>query len=184
MLLLIYSYMNLTITDKFLWDLYSMLEKAEGVADFVLANKYKKASILVGGQNPLIGKYQRQMGRRKFSKLIHYLKTKNYIKAKSLEGNKVLMITKDGLSKAFKASFAIKGRERRKDSKWIMIIFDIPEKHNKARNVLKSILHNLEYKLLQQSVWATPYDVLEKTEQLMQLHSLDIYVKIFLIEKV
>ena len=65
-----------------------------------------------------------------------------------------------------------------------MVMFDVPEKYRKSRNLLKRILINLGYKLLQQSVWVSPYDVSEKTEQLFQWHSLDQYVKIFIIEKV
>ena len=65
-----------------------------------------------------------------------------------------------------------------------MLIFDIPTKHKKARILLRSILYNLGYKLFQKSVWITPYDVSEKTEKLLQLHSLDGYVKIFLIEEI
>ena len=65
-----------------------------------------------------------------------------------------------------------------------MIIFDVPEKHRKSRNLLRSILSNLGYKLFQQSVWITPYDVSEKSETLLQMYSLDKYVKIFLIEEI
>src|SRR3989344_2746508 len=73
--------------------------------------------------------------------------------------------------------------QKRKDNKWIMVIFDIPQKQWKARNLLKSILHNLKYRKFQQSVWVTPYDVFEKTEQLLQYYSLEKYVRIFLIEE-
>jgi len=45
-------------------------------------------------------------------------------------------------------------------------------------------LCNLWYKLYQHSVWITPYDVSEKTEKLFQMHSLDKYVKIFLIKQI
>ncbi|MBI3631407.1 MAG: CRISPR-associated endonuclease Cas2 [Candidatus Staskawiczbacteria bacterium] len=64
-----------------------------------------------------------------------------------------------------------------------MIAFDIPQKHRKARELLRSILENLGYKMFQQSVWVTSYDVSEKTERLLQAYSLDNYVKIFLVEK-
>ena len=70
-----------------------------------------------------------------------------------------------------------------KDGKWIMIIFDIPQEYRKARNLLRSILQNLGYKMFQQSVWVTPYDVSEKTEMLLQKYLLDQYVKIFIIEE-
>jgi len=64
-----------------------------------------------------------------------------------------------------------------------MVIFDIPQKLNKSRNFLRSILKNLGYKMFQQSVWITPYDVSEKTEKLLQEYSIDQYVKIFIIEE-
>ena len=64
-----------------------------------------------------------------------------------------------------------------------MVIFDMPAKHRKARDLMRSVLKNLGYKLFQQSVWITPYDVSDKTEKLLQYHSLEKYVKIFLVEK-
>ena len=64
-----------------------------------------------------------------------------------------------------------------------MLIFDIPQTHWKSRSLLKSILLNLGYKKFQQSVWVTPFDVYQKTERLLQYHSLDQYVRIFLVEE-
>ena len=94
-----------------------------------------------------------------------------------------MIITKLGISKALRASFKLGKAKKRKDGKWAMLIFDIPQKHRKSRDLLRSILLNLGYELFQQSVWVTPYDVSEKTEKLLQTHSLDRYVKIFLIEE-
>ena len=175
--------MKLPITDKFLWEMYKYIEKADDVLDFILSNKYRQGRILMGGENPVFRKYQKEMGKRNFSKFVYYIKKCNYIKVEGLKSKKTIIFTKDGISKVLKASFKSENKKKRKDGKWIMIIFDVPEKYPKTRNLLRSLLHNLEYKLLQQSVWVTPYDVLEKTEQLLQLHSLDDYVKIFLIEK-
>ncbi len=176
--------MKLRVTDQFLWDLYKFLEKADNVIDFVLSNKYKQKSILMGDVDPIIGKYQREMGRREFNNFIYYLKRKNYIKAKNLENKKGFIITKYGLSKALKASFIENKNNKRKDKKWIMLIFDMPSKNRKKRDLMRSILINLGYKMFQQSVWITPYDVSEKTEKLLQLYSLDNYVKILLIEEI
>jgi len=176
--------MKLPITDKFLWEIYNFIEKTEPIADFLLSNTYKKSKILLGDQNPVFEKYKKERGRKEFSRFIYYLKRKNCIKIENLKGKKAIILTNEGISKALKASFYLENNKKRKDGKWIMLMFDIPEKNRKARNMLKSILYNLGYKLLQQSVWITPYDVSEKTEQLLQLYSLDIYVKIFLIEKI
>lgn len=174
--------MKVRITDKFLWDLYGFLEKTDDIIDFVLSNKYKKASIVLGSQNPIIGRYQKEMGKRKFSKFLSYLKRKNYIKSKNLESNKAMMLTKAGALKALKGSFQTKKTHKRRDGKWIMLTFDIPIQHKKARSLLRSILHNLEYKMFQQSIWVSPLDISNETEKLLQMHFLDQYVKIFLIE--
>ncbi|HLD70491.1 MAG TPA: hypothetical protein VI937_01245, partial [Negativicutes bacterium] len=93
-----------------------------------------------GGQNPVFEKYRKQMGEQKFSKLIYYLKRNNYIQAKALENKRGFILTKEGISKALKASFQAEEKKKRKDGKWAMIIFDVPQKHQKARNLLKSIL--------------------------------------------
>ncbi len=172
--------MKLPVTDQFLWDMYRFFEKTSNV---ITAPRHAKLDVLLGLENPVFRKYKNEMGRQKFSKLIYYLKRHNYIKAKALENNKGLILTKEGISKALKASFEAGEKQKRKDGKWAMIIFDVPQKHPKARNLLKSILINLGYKLLQQSVWVTPYDVSKTTEELLQLHDLERYVKIFLIEE-
>ena len=74
--------------------------------------------------------------------------------------------------------------EKRKDGKWIMLIFDVPEKNKKSRELLRRILYNLKYKMFQKSVWINPYDVSDRTEDVLQEYSLDEFVKIFLIEEI
>ena len=177
--------MKIPVTDQFLWDIvYKFLETADNAVDFLLSNKYKKINILMGNENPIIKKYRRDKNKQQFRQLIYHLKRNNYIKVKNLENKKAIILTKKGLSKVLKASFKIEEQEKRKDGKWIMVMFDVPQKNNKSRDLLRSVLYNLGYKLLQQSVWVCPYDVSKKTEKLLQLHSLDEYVKIFLIEAI
>ena len=139
---------------------------------------------LPGPENPIFKKYRKEKGTREFSKLIYYLKRKGYIKIENLRNKKAILLTKGGVSKALRASFRIENRKKRRDGKWIMIIFDIPQRYRKSRELLRSILLNLGYKMFQQSAWISPYDVSEKTEKLVQMHSLDKYVKTFLIEEI
>src|SRR3989344_5859069 len=173
--------MKIPITDQFLLD---MLEVVGGATDFLTGNKYRRINMLFGNENPVFQKYRKESNKRKFNKLIYYLKRKNYIRIKDLQGRKTIMLTKDGFSKALISKYIFEEKLKRKDGKWIMIVFDIPKNHPKARGLLRSILKNLGYVLFQHSVWITPYDVSIQTEQLLQMHSLDNYVKIFLIEKV
>ena len=172
--------MKIPITDKFLLDI---LELAGGAVDFLLSNRYRQINILLGNENPIFKKYRKEGNRRQFNQLIYYLKRNNYIKVKNLEGKKAVLRTKEGLSKALSAKWIFKEKKKRKDGKWIMIVFDIPTKNQKARALLRSILKNLGYVLFQHSVWVTPYDVTDQTENLFQMRNLDRYVKIFLIEK-
>ena len=176
--------MKLAITDKFLWDIYTILEQSTDVAKFMLNPHPGKWKRLYGIQNPIFEKYRKEKGRKEFSKLLYYLKVNNYITVKSLEGKTAVMLTKEGLGKVLKASFVAEGKKKRKDGKWIMLTFDIPQKYKKSRQLLRGVLHSLEYKMFQQSIWVTPYDVSEKTEKLLQFYSLEKFVKIFLIEEV
>ena len=175
--------MKINITDEFLWDLYNITSKVGDILNFI-SRPVIMSNYLPGPKNPFFDKYLKNKNKRSFSDLIYYLKINGYIKIKNLENKSAIMLTKKGINKAWKASFKMYKKEKRKDGKWVMLIFDMPEKNRKSRDLLRSILYNLGYKLFQQSVWMTPYNVSEKTEKSLQLYNLDKYVKIFLIENV
>ena len=174
--------MKVSVTDKFLWDVYNFIESTENVAGFVLKMR-KRGIYMFTPENPIYKKYRKEKSRREFNNLIYYLKRKGYLRSKNLESTHGIMFTKLGTDKALAASFKLGQAKKRKDGKWAMLIFDLPKKSIKERSLLRSILRNLGYKLFQQSVWITPYDVSDKTEKLLQKHSLDQYVRIFLIEE-
>jgi len=174
--------MRIPVSDEFLWDIFKLFNAVDDVADFV----FKQPTMynwLPGPKNPIYKKYRHDKNKRRFGDLVYYLKRRGYIKVKNLEGRKAVMITKDGISKVLKASFVLDKAKKRKDGKWIMIIFDIPQKRKKDRELLRGILQNAGYKMFQQSVWISPYDVYKKTERLLQMHNLENYVKIFLTEE-
>jgi len=180
--------MKIPITDQFLIDFYDFLQPSINIADILFTPRtiHLLRYEIFNERSAIFRKYQNELNRRKFTKLISYLKKRNYIKVKNLQGKQAIMLTQKGINKAIMNYFKkdITKFNKRKDGKWIMIIFDIPQKHNKARGLLRSILKNLGYKMFQQSVWVTPYDVSEKTEELLQWYSLDEYVKIFLVEDI
>ena len=174
--------MRLPITDQFLWDIYNALSGTGDILRFV-TKRPTMANYLPGPKNPIFDKYRKEIGKAKFNQLIYHLKRSNYIKTRNLKENKAIILTKKGIYKVLNVSFKIERKPKRKDGKWIMLIFDIPERYSKSRSLLRSILYNLGYTMFQQSVWITPYDVSEKTEKLLQFYSLDRFVRIFLIEK-
>ncbi len=177
--------MKLPVTDQFLLDIYQELEKAGNIGHFFLKNRRTMRDLPPDLETPWDKRYIKDFSRKQFAKLIYYLKKNNYIKVKNLEGKKAVMLTKKGIDKAVKVSFKSDSQKKKKriDGKWIMIIFDIPEKSKSKRDLLRSILINLGYKLFQKSVWITPYDVYKETEKRLQFYLLDKYVKMFLIEE-
>jgi len=174
--------MKLPITDQFLLDIYNATISAGGL----LNSLYERSArnYFYGYDSSLFKKYKNQKGSAEFAKFIYYLKSKNYIKSANLKNKKAVVLTREGIDKALKASFTIEKMNKRKDGKWIMLIFDMPAKNRKKRDLMRSILFNLGYKLYQHSVLVTPYDVSEKTESLLQFYGLDKYVKIFLVEEI
>lgn len=49
-------------------------------------------------------------------------------------------------------------RPKRWDGKWRLVIFDVPEKRRRDRDLLRRTLRQLGFYRLQQSVWLYPYD--------------------------
>jgi hypothetical protein len=174
--------MRLPITDQFLWDIYKLLDTTDDILHFVFRRR-RTMYDLPGLHHQIFNKYRKNNNKRTFSDIVYYLKRKGYIKVKNLEYKKAIILTKQGINRIFKASFKIENKKKRQDGKWVMLIFDVPEKYKKSRNLLTSILRNLGYRMFEQSAWITPYDVSDKTEKLLQMYDLDKFVKIFLIEE-
>lgn len=175
--------MKLPITDQFL---FYLLETGSDAAHLILKRRKTMYDFIPGTKDPSFEIYRKFKNKEAFNKLIYYLKKNNFIKVKNLKGKQAVLLTKRGKDKAIKASFKIDDgqQKKRKDGKWIMIIFDIPQNKKRDRILLRSVLKNLGYKLFQHSVWVTAYDVSEKTENSLQFYSLDRYVRIFLIDEI
>ena len=174
--------MQLPLTDKFLLNVYSYTEKLDKTFD--IFSYRTMTNVCYPTLYDLKKQYERQRNKQKFSQLIYRLKKNGYIKIKNLKQNEGVILTKKGTEKVLKAKLRIKDKKKRSDGKWQMIIFDIPEKKRCLRSLLREKLRLLEYRMLQQSIWICPYDVLKETEFILRKHSLDPYVKLFLIEEI
>ena len=172
--------MRLSLTDKFLWDVYNFLSGMHDKIDPIISPYPTSIARLILPNTPLAKKYSRQQ----FSKLVSYLKKQGYIKIKSLQQKEGIIITKKGIEKALVASANIQKRKKREDEKWLMVMFDVPEKRRISRNLLRSILQNFGFQKFQHSVWVTPYDVADALEKVLALHALDEYVKMFVIKEI
>lgn len=174
--------MRLLITDEFLWNLYRALEKAEDFFYFFSAKPWRE--VAVPPSLSLRRLYEKRKGRQNFESFLRYLKRSGYIKIKSLEPKGAVIITKKGMEKILRISLKKTEKKRRKDGKWIMLIFDIPERLRKLRDLFRRDLQVLDFQFFQKSIWVCPYDVLEALQKLVQRYDLEKYVRIFLIEEV
>lgn len=131
----------------------------------------------------LVKKYRTDRSGKKFDRMINYLDKKGFIVKNKIGGKKMIFITPEGMKRSLAFSLRNSQKEKRKDGKLILLVFDVPEKSRSIRYLLRSVLHNLGYRMVQQSVWASSYDVLEETKRFIDLYFLSSYAKIFLSEK-
>ena len=174
--------MRLPITDEFLWDLYRLYEKTGDIAYLFSIKTWSEVAIPPSLSIRRI--YEKKKHRWTFAKFIWYLKKKGYIRVKSLEPQEGIILTSAGMEKVLKITLAKTEKKRRKDGKWIMVIFDIPERKRKMRDLFREALQVLGFKFFQKSIWVCPHDVLKEIQGIIQKYTLEKYVKIFLIQEV
>ena len=174
--------MKLPLTDEFLLKVFDWYQAFDKSYDFFAPRTMREA--VYPEMYRFRKAYARKRERKQFTNLIYHLRKKGYIKIAHFQGEQGVLLTPRGAQKVLRARCRLAGKRKRRDGKWIMIIFDIPKYRQKSRNLLRSVLKNLGYKILQHSVWVCPFDVSEKTEKLLQHYQLDQYVKVFLIEEI
>jgi CRISPR-associated endonuclease Cas2 len=76
------------------------------------------------------------------------------------DGKKYLRVTPAG-RRAFafeQEKFALKNQKKKWDGRWRMVVFDIPERRRAVRLRLRSVMQEIGFVRLQDSVWVYPYD--------------------------
>ena len=175
--------MKLPLTDKFLWDLHDLIESLDDGLRVILPPVKTMKEAWYPDSLGLRRKYQKERSRKDFNQFIYYLKRKGYIKIKNLESRQAIALTPKGAEKALRAKFTMGERPKRKDGKWLMVVFDVPEKKRRLRDFFREYLKSLGFKMLQRSIWVCPFDVINKVEEVARQHSLDPYIRVFLIEE-
>ncbi len=181
--------MKLSLPENFLWKIFNLAQGINQVTSsrlFLTLSRpktvyYKPEWVDYVVLKNEFAKINRQ---RQFSRLIHYLKRKGLIKINSLKTKKAVMITLKGQNKISRIASKVIDRPKRKDKKWQMVIFDIPENYHKTRDRFRRAIKMIGYKKLQQSIWICPYDVLAETESLIKNFSIEDWVRLLLVEEI
>ena len=95
------------------------------------------------------------------------------------DGTVEIVLTKDGRKKAL--SFKIDEIKIKKpekwDSKWRVVVFDIPEKKKAAREALRKKLKDLKFIELQKSVFINPYECEDEIDFIVEFFQIRPYVR-------
>lgn len=174
--------MKLPFTERFLWDVYNLIE---GVQETYTAFSVPSLKdVLYPEMAELRKVYKKRRSKLEFKKFIYSLKKKGILRVKELESKKAVMLTPKGWQRVARIYIKIRKKKKRKDKRWIMVIFDIPERIFRNRNLFRDNLKYLGYSMLQKSIWVCPYDILKETESLARNLNIESFVRILLVEKI
>lgn len=120
-------------------------------------------------------------------KVITQLKRQKFIAIKENKDNTVTVkITKNGMIRAltYKLDSMNLNKPKRWDRKWRAVIFDIPDKYKKVRDIFRMRLRQLSLYPLQESIYVSPYPCFNEIEFLRELYGIPFTVKYLLVEKI
>jgi len=170
---------KINLSEKFLWDLYKVYEKFGDFLNLPPRNMY---DVIYPEFKKIKNKWQTEKDKKRFRNLIYYLKIKGLIKdSKEISG---WLLTPKGGELVLKLESKFKEYKKRKDGKWIMVVFDIPEKMKRKREIFRRKIKSMEFKMLQKSIWVCSFDVVDDINEFIEKLFLRPYIKIFFIEEI
>lgn len=104
----------------------------------------------------------------------------------STDGKVTIAITKSGMTRAL--SYELDTMRitppKRWDGVWRVVIFDIPEKYKRMRDMFRMRLVQLGMHQLQESVYVSPYPCFDEIEFLRELYDVAITARYLLVQKI
>jgi hypothetical protein len=120
-------------------------------------------------------------------KILNQLCKQKYVAIDYNQDNSITVkITKRGLERAltYKLDALTIRKPNKWDYQWRVVIFDIPEKHRKLRDLFRIRLTQLGLYQFQESVYVSPYPCFDEIEFLRELYGVSFTVKYILAQKI
>lgn len=120
-------------------------------------------------------------------KIISQLSKQKFITVNENDDNTVTVkITKNGMERALTYELdAMKMNKSGKwDHKWRVVMFDIPDKYKRIRDIFRRRLIQLGLFQLQESAYVSPYPCFEEIEFLRELYGIPFTTQYLLVEKI
>jgi DNA-binding transcriptional regulator PaaX len=117
----------------------------------------------------------------------YYLKKRGLIEfIKEDDNNMMMRITDNGKRylKKFDIDDMALNRPKVWDKKWRLVIFDVPEKHKRAREALRQKLKDLGFEKLQKSVWVTPFPCNDEIRFLREIFNISFNVDVVITDDI
>ena len=126
----------------------------------------------------------REFDRKRFRDNLRRLGREGFIKTYLKDNQSIIELTNKGKEKIrliLAQDFEFK-YPKSWDGKWRMIIFDVPNKKNKARDILRDKLKSMGCFRLQESVFVFPFDCKDVIDYLKNLYEISPYVQYVIAE--
>lgn len=133
----------------------------------------------------LIEKYLKHIDKKNAQRTLHYLKYRNLVEVKEVNGQLHYRLTKKGRDKYERMlidELSI-ATPRRWDGKWRLVMFDIPVEKRRQRDELLNGLKQLNFYMLQQSAWIHPFDCEKQIAVMIQYFGLERNVSFMVVEE-
>lgn len=94
-------------------------------------------------------------------------------------GSMTLVLTEDGKKKAltYNMDTMTVKKPKKWDGKWRLVLFDIPDKRKKEREVLRSLLKQLGFVKYQESAFIIPYECKNEVDYVVEFFNLHPHVR-------
>ncbi len=123
-------------------------------------------------------KQRRYFKKEQFNEYRYYLKRRGLIKIeKRGQDNFEITLTEKGAHKSLEEAFKnFKIQKSQKDGYWRVVMFDIPRKHNWARDAFRQKLREMGFYQFQESVFVMPYPCEKEINLLVAIFNISPFV--------
>lgn len=130
-------------------------------------------------------KIWKNVNKRDLGRIIKRLEKQEMISIKEV-GNKIsIEITEKGKRRLLEYDFGnIELKAKRRDGKWRLIIFDIPEEKKNARDILRRKLLELGTIRLQDSVWVSAFPCKNEIDFIANFLEISDYITLVTLDKI
>lgn len=130
-----------------------------------------------------LSNYKDKKKKQKIYSTFYSLKKNNYLIKKGKGNKSFYILTPKALIKILKIKNKIRKRKKW-DGKYRIVIFDIPEKFKKIRDLFRRSLYQLNFKELQESILISEDNLFDEVERLANYLGIREYIKLILADEI